>query len=119
MKKVLVIDDDPMMLRMAGLLLKKAGCETASASSAKEGEELIAAFEPDLIIADNEMPEETGIELFERLRAQGSELGLCLMSGTVTDELADRADRCRADLMTKPLVYDKVVTLINMTMNGG
>jgi response regulator NasT len=119
MIKVLVIDDDPMMLKMAGLLLKKAGCETVSALSADEGEALIPTEKPDLVLADNEMPVRTGMELFEKLRAQGCTVPLCIMTGTVTDEIEEQASRLGADCIGKPLVIAKVNEIVSKTENGG
>ena len=119
MIKVLVIDDDPIMLKMAGMILKKAGCETVSALSADEGEALISSEQPDLVLADNEMPDRSGMELFEKLREQGSRLSLCIMTGTVTDELTEQAARLGADCISKPLVFAKVSEIISKTENGG
>lgn len=119
MIKVLVIDDDPMMLKMAGLMMKKAGCEAVTALSAKEGKAMVASEQPQLVLADNEMPEQTGIELFEELRAENCDAALCLMTGTVTDELTERASRLGADCIGKPLMFAAVSEIINKTENGG
>lgn len=119
MIKVLIIDDDPMMLKMAGLLLKKAGCETVTALSAEEGSGIIAVERPDLVLADNEIPGQSGIELFEKLRAEGSQTALCLMTGTVTDELTSRASRLDAGCIAKPLAYGTVIEIISKIQNGG
>ena len=52
MKKILLIDDDPDVIAVLQLLLKKKGYEVATAAREEEAYKQVHAFEPDLIVLD-------------------------------------------------------------------
>ena len=52
MKKILLIDDDPDIITVLQLLLKKKGYEVASASREEEAYSQVNFFKPDLIVLD-------------------------------------------------------------------
>lgn len=66
--KVLVVDDDPAMLRMLCRWLEKAGYTTRVASDGLQALTIIEADCPDFVITDWEMPNMDGLELCRRLR---------------------------------------------------
>lgn len=61
--KILLVDDEKLVLATMSVGLQKYGYEVLEASSAKEARELIAKLKPDLAVLDVNMPEENGIEL--------------------------------------------------------
>ena len=93
MKKVLVIDDDAMMQRMAAYMLKKLGCEAVTAGSGAEGLARMREALPDLTIIDVEMPEMDGFAVLREIRADEALQGasVCMMTGTLTDPVRDQA----------------------------
>ena len=70
--RILVIEDNPDNLRLAGFLLTAFGHEPVLASSGAEGLELAVADPPDLILLDLQMPELDGFETVRRLRAEAA-----------------------------------------------
>ena len=66
--KVLVVDDDPAMLRMLSRWLEKGGYATQVASDGLQALAMIEADCPDFVITDWEMPNMDGLELCRRLR---------------------------------------------------
>ena len=66
--KVLVVDDDPAMLRMLSRWLEKGGYATRVASDGLQALAMIEADCPDFVITDWEMPNMDGLELCRRLR---------------------------------------------------
>ena len=58
-KKILVVDDEPDIVRMLSLLLKRAGYEVVTASNADEGLQKVREEQPDLIVLDVMMPGST------------------------------------------------------------
>ena len=52
MKKILLIDDDPDIITVLQLLLKKKGYQVATASREEEAYQQVELFEPDLIVLD-------------------------------------------------------------------
>lgn len=63
MKKILVIDDDMIIINILDFLLKKEGFETHIANNGIEGIEKISQINPDLIITDIMMPYKSGLEI--------------------------------------------------------
>lgn len=55
-EKILVVDDDPAILRIVSLVLEKTGYEVSTAISGEEAYQLAFIFQPDLIILDVYMP---------------------------------------------------------------
>jgi len=66
--KVLVVDDDPAMLRMISRWLEKAGYSVQVASDGLQALSMIEVNCPDFLITDWEMPNMDGLELCRRLR---------------------------------------------------
>lgn len=68
--KVLIVDDDPNIIKIVEHTLKNEGIELASANSGLEALEILKKEQPDLIILDIMMPPGIdGFETFQRIRA--------------------------------------------------
>lgn len=67
-KKILVVDDTPLMLRNLKKMLEKP-YDVVLASSGKQALKVIPQEEPDLVLLDYEMPEMNGREVFEAMLA--------------------------------------------------
>lgn len=68
MAKILIVDDDKLLLNATSDAIEQAGYETILAHDGKEGLETALSTHPDLIILDYNMPELNGIQLIEKLR---------------------------------------------------
>lgn len=66
-KKILIIDDDPIVLKYLENLLTDNGYETYQAESGIDGAKLAEEIKPDLITLDLQMPEEWGTRFYRRL----------------------------------------------------
>jgi DNA-binding response OmpR family regulator len=67
---LLMIDDDPAILRLFGAQLADAGFEVMPAHDGNEGREVARRFLPDLILCDQKMPIMDGMEVISRLKAE-------------------------------------------------
>ncbi len=63
MRKILVVDDSPMLREMISSLLNKTGLSIAVAKDGSEAKEKIASDPPDLVVLDVVMPNMNGYEL--------------------------------------------------------
>ena len=68
-RKVLVVDDEVHIVHVVAIKLRNHGYEAITASNGAQAYELACQEEPDIIIADYQMPVMTGLELLEHLRA--------------------------------------------------
>ena len=75
--RVLVIDDIPDNVKLLALDLEEAGYEVLTASSARDGLDILREDGPQIILTDWMMPEMDGIELCRTIRAS-DDTGFCL-----------------------------------------
>lgn len=79
--KILIVEDDRAVARSLQLLLSECHYATDLAIDGKSGLELAEAFEYDLVLLDVLLPDLNGIDLCERLRAQGFQMPILLLTG--------------------------------------
>jgi CheY-like chemotaxis protein len=93
-KKVLVIDDDPSVLKFLSLALEENGYEPLCAEDGMEGLEKVKSENPDLIILDVMMPKRTGFVLFRQLRKSSEHKDIPVMMVTaVADSLREQDEK--------------------------
>lgn len=107
---VLVVDDDPVALEHARLVLELAGITTETAKSGKEAVEMVklrhGRREPfNLIIIDWKMPEMDGVETTRQIRATtGDESAIIILTAYNWDDVLDEAIRAGVDsFVAKPI----------------
>ncbi len=67
-QRVLVVDDEPAILRLVTHLLRKSGYEVASAATAREALGFLRRFEFDCVVTDAIMPDLTGFDFVKLVR---------------------------------------------------
>ena len=103
MKKVLIIDDDRMMLRLAERILSQR-YDTITADSGKEALDIFEKERPDLILSDLIMPEMTGFEFHEILKKRyDTEVPVIFMTADGSEDVEGRGfDHGASDFIRKP-----------------
>ena len=85
--KILVVEDDPDIGRIAQLVLEKAEYSVRLAEHARRAWELIGEDAPDLIICDVMMPDISGLELLEQLKNNEATQAIpVIMMSALTDD---------------------------------
>ena len=111
MKKsvVLVVDDEPQILRVMRASLPIRGYEVLTASSGKEALDQLSKQVPDLVILDLAMPEMSGLEVCRRIR-EFSKVPIIILSakGSESDKVA-ALDLGADDYVTKPFGMDELL----------
>lgn len=79
-RKVLVVDDDPSLLDMLAMTLEDEGFAVDTAADGEEGLEMIEQHEPDVAVCDINMPKLDGFSLLRRLREDGNELPVIMLT---------------------------------------
>jgi CheY-like chemotaxis protein len=91
-ERVLVVDDDPIVLQLVCVTLQSAGYETHAVSSAAEALCCYAAADPEpfgLVLTDVLMPHMSGVELARRLLDQDPDVNVLFMSGQMSADVAE------------------------------
>ncbi len=98
MKRVLVVEDDPLNVQVMTHFLRAHGYDTVVARNGVEGLEAFNTLDPDLVVADIQLPRKNGFEVcFDIKRtARGKRTPVLLMSAVYTD--TDHAERYSAEL---------------------
>jgi two-component system, OmpR family, KDP operon response regulator KdpE len=100
--KVLVIDDDPSLLRALRLGLRAGGHDVVTACDAEQGLSQTALASPDVIVLDLGLPDVDGLALCRRIR-QWSDVPIVVLSATgAEDRKVAALDGGADDYVTKP-----------------
>ncbi|PWF49257.1 response regulator [Massilia glaciei] len=89
-RRILIVDDEPVLLQFLAEVLGHAGYDTVAACSAEEALEQIALGEPDLALLDITMPGMSGLELGAHLR-ENSTVPFMFLSAVEDTESAKQA----------------------------
>ena len=112
--RILVADDEPAQRELVGGFLRKHGFEVTQAA---DGRQALARFkqEPfDLVLTDQKMPDLSGLELLEGVRAITPEAAVLIMTAYGTIETAVSAIKAgAADYLTKPVNLDELLHRIH------
>ena len=117
--KVLVVDDDPVVLKSCQRVLTEEGFELALASSAAGALVRLKEGCFDLLLADIKMPEKDGLFLMEQARQQCPDIPVLVMSGYPTPDTISRSAALGAtDFIAKPFTPDELIEAIHSVMGG-
>jgi len=114
-KRLLVVDDEPKLLRAIALDLKGEGYAVSTARSGNEALVSVAQRLPDLIVSDIRMPGMDGYALARRLRQNQSTALVPIVFLTAKDTTADRIEGFRTGVdayLTKPFEPDELLAVI-------
>lgn len=111
--KILVVDDEPNILRSLQGVLEDEGYETVVAASGESALEELRKDPPDVVLLDIWLPGMDGLEVLNRIKTSYPALPVIIISGHGTIETAVRATRLGAfDFVEKPLSLERVLVSI-------
>ena len=122
--RVLIADDEPMLLRGFDRVLTRAGYEVVTVEDGQQAAELLTHMEFDAIVSDISMPGMSGIQLLRAARERDLDVPVLLMTGAPAVETAVEALEYGAfQYLTKPVdsrqfeqVVEKAVQLHRMAL---
>lgn len=112
---ILVVDDEPAVLKVYSAFLERAGYTVSSASDGPEAIQLLqsAEFPIDLVLLDLSMPRLDGEETLRRLRGIRPDLRVVLCSGSSEHEIARRFEGTRLDgIVRKPTQRNELLEAV-------
>jgi DNA-binding NtrC family response regulator len=115
---ILVIDDEDSMCNFMEIMLAKEGYQVKSTTRGSEGVLLLKDQNYDLVIADLNMPELTGIDVLKEVKAFKKEQEFIVMTAYASVDTAIEAMKQGAsDYITKPFKVDEIKLVIEKTIN--
>ena len=115
MSKILLVDDEPGVLKFLSVELAKRGYEVETALSGEEAIEKIKETNPVLMLLDIQMPGMGGIETLRQAKEIDPHLGVVMVTAVNEEEIAQEAIKLGAhDYITKPIDFN-YLNLVVMT----
>ncbi|MDO3650523.1 response regulator transcription factor [Nocardia mangyaensis] len=115
--RVLVVDDEPMIVELLAVSLRFQGFEVATAADGAEALDRARTFRPQALIVDVMMPGMDGFGLLRRLRADGIDAPVLFL--TARDEVADKITGLTLgadDYVTKPFSLEEVLARLRVIL---
>jgi two-component system KDP operon response regulator KdpE len=110
--KILVVDDDPQILKALRINLAARGYEVSLAESGPEALEVAESIRPELVLLDLGLPGFSGIRVIEGLRGW-TDVPILVVSGrTDSADKVDALDAGADDYVTKPFAIDELLARI-------
>jgi two-component system KDP operon response regulator KdpE len=114
--QVLVVDDEPQILRGLRVVLRSAGFQVALAATKQEALDAVAVRPPDVMILDLVLPDGSGVEVTEEIR-RWSNLPIIVLSAVGDEREKVRAlDAGADDYVTKPFGTDELTARIRAAL---
>jgi len=117
---VLVVEDDPVILRLLEVNFELEGFTVLLAHDGAEGVEVARAHRPDIVISDIMMPRASGLELVAALKTDDGTKGIpiiLLSAKAQTSDLKVGMDAGADDYVTKPFEPLDLVDRVNSLLS--
>ena len=121
MDRVLVVDDSPVVSAMLSAWLGMAGYAVSLAGSAAEADEAVARDHPSLVLLDLVLPDESGVAVCRRLKADESTARIPVVVLTGDGTSANRIcclELGAEDFLTKPVGHDELVARVRSLLRA-
>ncbi|MBS1208845.1 MAG: glrR [Proteobacteria bacterium] len=117
--RVLLVDDDPDLLRLLSIRLKASGFDIRSASSGETALAALASQRPDIVVTDLRMPGMDGLALFDAVRQQHLSLPVIVLTahGNIPEAI-EATQRGVSGYLTKPYDAAELVAQIHRAIGN-
>jgi len=117
MRPILIVDDDPEIIRILKIFLEKIGCKSDSVMSAEDALARARSEDFEAILLDILLPDGDGVDVLKQLHRISPEIPVIMITGVKDIEIAGECMRSgAADYITKPfdMEYLKTTVLSNI-----
>ncbi len=112
-EKILIVDDEQMILELTSMVLRSRGFDVSVVDNASDGYELIEREQPALVLLDYMMPQVNGLDALKEIRARFPETYVIVFTGKGSEEVAVEIMKAGAsDYILKPFSNIKLVERI-------
>lgn len=117
---VLLVDDEPDILKLLEITLARMNLQTQRASSLEEAKKILETETPDLCLTDMRLPDGNGLTLIDFIQHRYPDVPVAMITAHGSVESAIEALKLGAfDFVTKPLALDKLRELVSNALQIG
>jgi len=117
---VLLVDDEPDILKLLEITLARMNLRTQRASSLEEAKKILETETPDLCLTDMRLPDGNGLTLIDFIQHRYPDIPVAMITAHGSVESAIEALKLGAfDFVTKPLALDKLRELVSNALQIG
>lgn len=115
--KILVVDDDAIVVKSCKRILEAEGFEISAVSSADQALEAIKKYDFDLLLIDVKMPKHDGFFLMREIKKEVPEMPVIIMSGYPTPEtIAGVLKSGATQFIPKPFRPDELIKTVHQVI---
>ena len=119
--RVVVVEDDPEMINLVKLILKKEGFEVVGAMGGRDGLDVIEKNDPDLVLLDLMMPDIDGWEVYQAMKASDQLKNIPVIIITAKAQSIDKVLGLHIakvdDYITKPFSPGELVASVRRVLS--
>jgi two-component system, OmpR family, response regulator VicR len=119
--RVVVVEDDPEMINLVKLILKKEGFEVVGAMGGRDGLDVIEKNDPDLVLLDLMMPDIDGWEVYQSMKASDKLKNIPVIIITAKAQSIDKVLGLHIakvdDYITKPFSPGELVASVRRVLS--
>ncbi len=116
-EKILIVDDEEIIVELVGLLLKKRGFNVLSATNGEQCIQMVAEHSPALVLLDYMMPVMSGLDALKQIRRSYPETYVVMFTGKGNEEVAVELMRAgAADYLRKPFANSSLIKRIDAVL---
>ena len=116
MTHVLLVDDEPAILRLAGAILERGGYRVSTAGDARAALLLVGQGGVDAAVVDLGLPDRDGLELIAAIRAHGATPVIVLSARQASADKIAALDLGADDYVTKPFDGDELLARLRSVL---
>ena len=118
-KMVLIVEDEKLLARTLSKAIREAGYKAVTVGSAEQAEKQLGAVDFGLLVVDNRLPKQSGLELISTIRSSNENLKVILMTAFDGRDVKAEAKRLKVDrYIKKPFDLEKMPAHVTELIGG-
>jgi CheY-like chemotaxis protein len=119
-KRVLILDDDPDILQICSIVLKKKGFDVSTLNTSNQVVDQVRTYQPNVILMDNWIPGPGGIEATRSLKQTPETHAIPVIFFSANSNVTQLAREAQADyFLQKPFDISELEAIVQMAINQG
>ena len=118
-KMVLIVEDERLLARTLSKAIKEAGYRAVTVASAEQAEKQLVGTHFDLLVLDNRLPKQSGLDLLSQVRQTNDDMKVILMTAFDSKDVKSEARKLKVDrYLKKPFDLEKMLSHVTELIGG-